>query len=41
MKSRNHVPTVTLSVRMAAVDGCSVIDAAAAAIAIVRPALIK
>ena len=41
MKFRIHVPTVTLNVRMAAVDGCSLTAAATAAIAIVRPALKK
>ena len=35
MKLRIQVPTVTLSVRIAAVDGCSVSDAVAAASAIV------
>ena len=39
MKLRIQVPTVTLSVRIAAVDGCSVSDAAAAASAIVRPGI--
>src|SRR5579859_3968005 len=38
MKFTIQVPTVTLSVTIAAVDGCSVSDAAAAASAIVRPA---
>ncbi len=34
-----HVPTVTASVMIAAVDGCSATEAAAAPSAIVRPAL--
>ena len=38
MKLMIHVPTVTLSVRIAAVDGCSVTAAVADASAIVRPA---
>ena len=38
MKFTIHVPTVTLSVTIAAVAGCSVTDAAAAASAIVSPA---
>ena len=38
MKFTIQVPTVTLNVRIAAVDGCSVSDAVAAASAIVSPA---
>ena len=38
MKFRIQVPTVTPSVRMAAVEGCSVTAAAADASAIVSPA---
>src|SRR4030095_6778213 len=38
MKLMIQVPTVTPSVRIAAVEGCSVIDAVAAARAIVNPA---